>query len=374
MYQLLLSIDLSECVDLTPEQWANDPTCMGFSETPMSQQDICSTVIPALMPDYINMIFSVQVVNKDVVDDIHTLTYDIHQAFANSLSGIDWLSQNQSNIAAVQFKLQNILQNIGHSSVMNKYAGVRTSPTAFYASIFSVYIESYNFLLSQWDAPYNRSDETFDARWVNAFYDPTRNTINFPAAILESPMFSSSWPALWQYARIGYVVGHESIHGFDNQGSHYDAYGNHNDIFDQNTRALYDQKSQCIVDYYNKFVVYDNVTLNGQQTLPENIADIGGVKNSFRGYKLWVLRNGPEFDDGELVTGMTTDQIFFTIMGQTWCAVSNTAYLKQQVRNDVHSPARFRVLGSLSQYDQFANAFHCPTNSAMNPADRCDLW
>eukprot|EP01113_Clastostelium_recurvatum_P027132 TRINITY_DN3267_c0_g1_i5.p1 TRINITY_DN3267_c0_g1~~TRINITY_DN3267_c0_g1_i5.p1 ORF type:complete len:741 (-),score=123.12 TRINITY_DN3267_c0_g1_i5:2081-4303(-) len=380
MYQGLSNVNIAPCLNMTEQQaLTSTGVCRYISWTVIqsgfnwNQGDICLVITNIEMGDYIGMIFSTLVVTDDLANDIHTMTDDIHNAFAASLPDLDWLIQNSSNIPAVEFKLKNIIQNIGHSNVMDKYDGVAVGPN-FFDNFVSVSTQQASWGLTLARDAYNRSEEFFPAELVNAFYDPERNTINFPAGILESPIYSSNWPALWQYARLGYIVGHESIHGFDNQGSHYNAFGCQVDIFDNETRMTYDKQASCIADLYSKFIAYGNVTMNGNKTLGENIADIGGVKNAFRAYQAYVARNGTEFVTGELLPNMSTDQIFFLIMGQSWCSVENELFLEQQYRLDVHSPARYRVNGPLSQFDQFAKAYSCPAGSPMNPQTRCDLW
>jgi len=318
------------------------------------------------------MIFMVKTVSDDAISSIRNMTTGVQNAFNQSLPSLPWL--DPTSRASVQFKLENVIQVIGHPNVVDRYSDVSTNPTTYFQNVLNLEIHLMKWRHTISTSPFNRSNFEFPPLVVNAFYSPDTNTINFPAGILESPMFSASWPKLFQYSRLGYIVGHENTHGFDSQGSYYNAYGQPGDILDNSTRANYNSLSQCIVDFYSNYVVYDNVTINGKDTLGENIADIGGLKNSYRAYEDYVAQNGKEFADGALIQGLTTDQVFFLFFGQTLCSAQNQAYLEKQVKYDPHSPTKFRVNGALSQFDVFASTFQCNASSPMNPKTRCDLW
>eukprot|EP01111_Echinosteliopsis_oligospora_P003459 TRINITY_DN1545_c0_g1_i1.p1 TRINITY_DN1545_c0_g1~~TRINITY_DN1545_c0_g1_i1.p1 ORF type:complete len:670 (+),score=176.80 TRINITY_DN1545_c0_g1_i1:110-2011(+) len=337
-----------------------------------TQEAVCRYYVHNELTDYVGLILSYEIINGDVYDDIRNMTEGIQQAFGASLKNLTWL--DPVSLANVTEKLSLVLQIIGHPNVLDKYTDLDVDNMRFYHNSFAISAVQTAYNLNQAFVPFNRSDFQFDPLIVNAFYDPITNTINFPAGILESPMFSARLPKLFQYSRLGYVVGHENTHGFDNQGSHYDGYGNYNDILDPTTRANFNNNAQCLATYYSQYLAYGDVYVNGTQTLPENIADIGGVKNSYRAYQNFVAVNGPEYDDYELIPELTTNQVFQLSQAQTWCAVSNQAYLEFQIQNDVHSPAKFRVLGPLSQFIEFANNWNCPAGSPMNPASRCSLW
>jgi len=369
VWQFIVDVNLTKCWLETP-----DRDCLEIFEivNDFTQADICAEIVHLVLTDYVGLLFTLEVVNEDLLNDIRNLTLNVQGAFNASLPTLPWLD-SQSR-ASVIYKLQNIIQNIGHPNKLERYAGVKLYPDAYFANIISI---SQAVLIDQakgWRLPFNRSDDEFDPMEVNAFYDPDTNSINFPAGILESPMFSATWPALFQYARIGYVIGHENTHGFDNEGSRYGPDGFPGDIFDSATRAQFLNHSTCIANLYSKYIVYGNVPLNGVQTLGENIADIGGIKNAYRAYQKYVATYGPEFPDGAVLAGFTTNQVFWIILGQTWCSVQNDAYLKLQVARDPHSPSKFRINGPLSQFDQFATDFNCAAGAPMNPSDRCTLW
>lgn len=330
---------------------------------------------------------------------IQDVTNGVQTAFRNSLPGLTWLdAASRANTAT---KLSEIVQIIGHPNKLERYnpttltlltlfryRGVDLDPDHFMDNVYTLYEYTLTDLFSQIGTPFNRSNYEFPATVVNAFYSPFTNTINFPAGILESPMFSTMSPKMLQYARMGYVclplvicvftrfqvIGHETTHGFDNNGRMFDGHGVFNDIMDNQTGINFNERASCLVDQYDNFQPYPGVYVNGLQTLGENIADLGGVKNSFRGYKAWVASNGQEFQDHQIVQSLTNDQLFFVLLGQTWCTKATPGAVIWQILNDEHSPSQYRVNGPLSNFDEFANAFNCPASSPMVNQPQCLLW
>jgi len=307
-----------------------------------------------------------------VRDDIHTITGGIQTAFRNALGGLSWISDYSMQNAVT--KLNNIIQVIGHPNKLERYRGVVLDPSNFLSNVIQLIQYKFQDEMDLIGTPFNRSDFEFDATIVNAFYSPFTNTINFPAGILESPMFSTSFPKILQYARMGYVIGHETTHGFDNNGRYWNAVGTYEDIFDEETGAQFNERAQCIISQYDKYSPIPGFYVDGTLTLGENIADVGGVKNAFRGYKAWEAANGAEFKDHQVVSQLTNDQLFFVLLGQTWCTKADPIAIIYQLINDVHSPSQYRVNGPLSNFDEFAKAFQCPSNSHMVNSPQCLLW
>jgi len=339
------------------------------------QQTDCAVAVNGLLSDFIGLLFNIRIVDQTVIDAIHTVTYGIQNELLNSIDGLSWVDAvSKQNIIK---KLESIIQVIGHPNKLERYRGVFLDPNNFLDNIFQLNEFKFNDTMTSVGQPFNRSDYEFDATEVNAFYSPFTNTINFPAGILESPMFSSSFPKILQYARMGYVIGHETTHGFDNNGRLWNGNGSYFEITDPTSSKLYDEESMCLVNQFNNYYVQGPdgpVYVDGFQTLGENIADLGGVKNAFRGYKAWENINGPEFADYQVVPTLNNDQLFFVMLGQTWCTKATPAGLVAQIGRDVHSPSKFRVNGPLSNFDQFASTFKCSSSSTMVHSPKCSLW
>jgi predicted metalloendopeptidase len=144
-----------------------------------------------------------------------------------------------------------------------------------------------------------------------------------------------------------------------------------NEWWEPEVAERYEQRTQCVVDYFAAFEVEPGVHVNGELTLGENIADIGGLKLTHKAYHRWRERHGePE----PFIEGMTDEQLLFIAAAQLWCSVASPEFLRQQVSTDPHTPGQFRATGPMANVKAFAEAFQCESGTPMNPADRCAVW
>ncbi|MFN0247576.1 MAG: M13 family metallopeptidase [Kofleriaceae bacterium] len=218
--------------------------------------------------------------------------------------------------------------------------------------------------------PDDRDDWYLSAPTVNAYYDPSRNGMVFPAGILQPPFYSVDASVPVNLGAMGMVVGHEITHGFDDQGSQFDADGNLVNWWEPSTQKEFKARTQCVIDQYNSYEVVDGGKVNGANTVGENIADIGGVKLALAGYR--ALRSSAT--DTVVADGFTEDQQFFLSFGQAWCAKFRPDFEKMMATIDVHSPAKWRVNGTLQATPEFTRAFRCKMGAKMTPAKACVVW
>lgn len=204
---------------------------------------------------------------------------------------------------------------------------------------------------------------------VNAYYQPTKNHMVFPAGILQPPFYDHRAAVAVNMGAMGMVVGHELTHGFDDEGSTFDARGNLRNWWAPTVRQAFEKRTRCMVKQYSGYEPLPKVKLDGELTLGENIADAGGVKLAYRAYR--ALRRGKPRLRAE---GFDEDQLFFLSVGQIWCARARDSLTKLRARTDPHSAPRFRVNGSLTNSPEFAQAFHCKAGTAMAPVKRCEVW
>jgi len=218
--------------------------------------------------------------------------------------------------------------------------------------------------------PDDRDDWYMSAPTVNAYYDASRNGMVFPAGILQPPFYSVDAAIPVNLGAMGMVVGHELTHGFDDEGAHYDADGNLTSWWEPATANEFKRRTQCVVDQYSQYEVVGGGKLDGANTAGENIADIGGVKLAFAAYR--ALR-APAADT-VVADGFTEDQQFFLAFGQAWCAKMRPDYEQLLAAVDVHSPAKWRVNGTLSATPEFERAFACKPTAKLVPKTRCEVW
>ena len=218
--------------------------------------------------------------------------------------------------------------------------------------------------------PYDRNEWLMPAYIVNAYYNPLANNTALPAGILQPPFFGAERSIAANLGGIGMVVGHELTHGFDDQGAQFDAQGNLKNWWGPTDLTAFQDKGKCLAKQYSTFEVLPGKFVNGELTLGENIADIGGIKHAFLAYKKLRAKADTVF----VADGLTEDQQFFVAVGQAWCSKDRPEEALKRLTDDVHAPPQWRVNGALRNLPQFATAFGCKAGAKMAPKDRCEIW
>jgi putative endopeptidase len=299
------------------------------------------------------------------------LVQRIEDAFLANLANVDWMDDATRKLAAQ--KLSMVKNLIGYPEHWKDYSGLSISADYFVDNVVTCNQFSTADQFAQLTLPVNKARWEMTPPTVNAYYDPTLNEMVFPAGILQSPwFFNATYPPQINFAGIGSVMGHELTHGFDDQGANYDGTGKLHQWWPPAVKQRFQQRTECVSNLYSSFEVLPGLYVNGNLTLGENVADIGGLHESFIAYQTYAksLPTPPP----EILPGKTDKQMFFIAYALHWCEVDTPEALRRQVNSNPHSPARFRVNGPLSQLPQFTEAFSCPAGSAMNPAKRCNIW
>jgi endothelin-converting enzyme/putative endopeptidase len=282
----------------------------------------------------------------------------------------DTKKKTEQKLAATTSKLL-------HPDKWTDFSSVQLSPDYLFDSVMTLISFQSALQLAKLGKPVDRSDWLMSPQTVNAYYFPPNNEIVLPAGILQTPFYNASYPAWYNFATMSMVIGHEITHGFDNSGRWFDANGTLRDWWPKNIVEVFKQRAQCVVDYYDKYQVVNGVYVEGNVTEGENIADLGGMRLAHAGYKTHLQQNGEMYSSAEIAEyfpGFTPDQLFFISFGQLWCDASGDFYAQFLARSNEHSPAKFRVLGAVSNYEEFAQAFHCPKGTPMNPLQQCRVW
>jgi putative endopeptidase len=221
--------------------------------------------------------------------------------------------------------------------------------------------------------PVDRDDWEMTPPTVNAYYDPTLNLMALPAGQLQPPFFGATFhPAVNFAATGGGTIGHELTHGFDDEGSQFDADGNLRDWWSAATKAEFVEATACVVDQYGRYEAVPGVHLDGKLTAGENIADVGGVKLGYLAYRAW--RDRQATPPPPLIDGLSDDQLYFLAYAQSWCSKDTPERLETMAHSNPHSPPRWRVNGVIVNQAGFAPAFRCATGAAMNPGNACAVW
>ena len=300
-------------------------------------------------------------------EQAQALVHGIESAFATNLDALDWMDETTKGRA--REKLDAVYNKIGYPDRWRNYDALEVDDRSYLTNLFhGAAFESHRDL-AKIGKPVDRSEWYMSPPTVNAYYSPLLNEMVFPAGILQTPFFDTHAPHAANAGGIGMVMGHELTHGFDDKGRQFDAKGNLREWWTPEVGKAYESKAQCVVDQYAGYTV-DGLNLNGQLTLGENIADIGGLKLAWLALQERQRAKG----EGAPVNGFTEDQQFFLSFAQSWCSNRRPEYGRMLVTVDPHSPPEYRVNGSVSNLAGFAEAFSCPAGAPMAPANRCVVW
>jgi putative endopeptidase len=204
---------------------------------------------------------------------------------------------------------------------------------------------------------------------VNAYYSSRMNDINFPAGVLQPPLYDPRMDDAPNYGDTGGTIGHELTHGFDDQGRKFDAQGNLKDWWTKQDGQNFEARAQCVVDQYAQYVVVDEVKINSKLTEGEDIADLGGLILAWAAWK-----EQPKNMHLETRDGLTPEQRFFVGNAQWACENDRPENLRMNAITDPHSPGKYRVNGLVVNMPEFEKTFSCKAGQPMAKADRCRVW
>jgi endothelin-converting enzyme/putative endopeptidase len=268
-------------------------------------------------------------------------------------------------------KVHALANKIGYPDAWRDYSSLTITKGDYFGDALAARRFDARRDLERIGKPVDKKEWQMTPPTVNAYYNGSANEMVFPAGIMQSPFFHRDFPAPMNFGGIGLVMGHELTHGFDDRGRKFDPKGRLEEWWDPSASRKFEERAACVVDLYEGYQVQPGVHLNGKLTLGENIADLGGVKESYRAYHDWLEKHpGPQAS----VPGLTGDQLFFVGFAQTWCTVASPEFERLRATTDSHSTARFRVQGPLSNFPAFAQAFHCAEGTPMSPKNRCEVW
>jgi endothelin-converting enzyme/putative endopeptidase len=229
--------------------------------------------------------------------------------------------------------------------------------------------------VSKIGTPVDRTEWTMTPPTFNAYEDPPTNTINFPAGILQPPQFEMSQDDSVNYGAIGAVIGHEIIHGFDDQGRKFDAQGNLRDWWTVKDGKEYESRGKCISDQYTQEIpeAGSGVKQDGLMTLGEDTADNGGIHVAFRALQESLERQGRDMDAKE-ADGLTPRQRFFLAFAFSWCTEYRPELVRLVVLSDPHSYPKYRVNNTVANMPEFGAAFGCHKGQPEARVNACRVW
>ena len=303
------------------------------------------------------------------------LVDNVRSALKARIENLDWMSAETKTKAIA--KWDTFLPKIGYPDTWRDWSGLQVKDGDYYGNLQASHKFNYQYDIAKIGKPTDRKEWGMTPQTVNAYYNPTDNTINFPAAILQPPFFDAKADDALNYGGIGAVIGHEASHGFDDEGSQFDGAGNNVNWWSKEDRTKFEARTQKLVDQFNAYApIKDKPDLhvNGQLTLGENIADLGGINVAYDALQT-ALKQHPDEADKQ-IDGYTPDQRFFLNWARVWRGDIREKQAIVYLNADPHAPIALRAIAAPSNMPQFAKAFECKAGDAMvRPDDkRVVIW
>jgi len=300
---------------------------------------------------------------------VNEMVDNIIASFRNRLNNLDWMTK-ETKIKAIA-KLESFNRKLAYPDKWRDLSKLEIKEDSYIANNYRASEFNFNEMIDKLGKPIDRERWGMTPQTVNAYYSATMNEIVFPAAIMQPPFFDADADEAVNYGSIGAVIGHELVHGFDDQGSKYGPDGNLKSWWTDEDRKLFEAKTKLLVEQYNSYKVLDSLTINGELTLGENIADFGGLTIAYDAFKIY-LKSHPTKN----IDGFTPEQRFFLGFAQVWKSKSRPESVRQLILTDPHSPGEFRVIGTLTNMPQFYQAFNVKKGDKMwrSEQDLIRIW
>ncbi|KAI5630581.1 VLP3p-6 [Venturia canescens] len=347
---------------------------------PMPRWKECVKIVSQTLPVNVGALYVKKYFNEAAKKNVVDMVMNIKQEFEKTLEKAEWLDEKTRRNAleksdAMTHHVAYPNEILDDKKIIDEMKDLELSQNHYFENILklkSFKIERAHVKLRKLVDP-NDWMRHGRAAVVNAFYSPDENSIQLPAAILQGAFFNHDRPKYMNYGGIGFIIGHEITHGFDDRGRQFDKNGNLFDWWEGSAKDKYLKLTRCIIDQYANYTAEQvGLHVNGVLTQGENIADNGGAKLSYHAYQNWIALNGPE----KKLPGLpyTPRQMFWISMASAWCSKYKNEQLALRINEDYHSPAEYRILGTLSNIREFSEDFHCLLGSRMNPVHKCIVW
>lgn len=283
----------------------------------------------------------------------------LSEALKVRIQNLEWMGDETKQRALE--KWASFIPKIGYPDRWRDWSGLEFDRGDFAGNVLAARAFNTRYGFAKIGKPVDKHEWFMTPQTVNAYYNATQNEIVFPAGILQPPFFDPKADDAMNFGGIVAVIGHEMTHGYDDQGSKFDAQGNFNNWWTDADRAGFEARTKKLVDQFNAYESIDGIHVNGTLTLGENIADLGGLSTA---YDAMQAARGTDFTD-PMIDGLSQDQRFFVNWATVWRRNFTDNELKVRLNTDSHSPAAFRAIGAPSNMDSFAKAFACKAGDAM---------
>jgi putative endopeptidase len=327
----------------------------------------CVAQVDGLLGEALGQEYVARVFGPSLKDATLRMTLQIEQAMRSDIESLSWMSDETRHHALV--KLDAIVNKIGYPDHWRDYSTVEIERDDYFGNMRRTSTFESHRQLAKIGRPLDRSEWFMTPQTVNAYFDQQMNDINFPAGVLQPPLFDPAMDDAPNYGNTGGTIGHELTHAFDDEGRQFDAKGNLSDWWTVADAQRFKQRAQCIVNQYAQYVVVDDIHINSRLTLGEDVADLGGLILAHMAWKAQTAGLSLESRDG-----LTPEQRFFVGYAQWACENVRPESQRLQVKTDPHSPGRYRVNGLVVNMPEFEQAFVCRSGQPMVSSNRCRVW
>jgi putative endopeptidase len=295
------------------------------------------------------------------------ILHNVRAALKSDLATLPWMSPATRQAAIAKLDLMG--ERIGYPDKWRDYSSLRIDRGPYVLNVMRANEFEQRRELNKIGKPVDHNEWFMTPQTVDAYYDPSMNNINFPAGILQPPFFDPKAPAAVNYGAVGWVMGHEMTHGFDDEGAQFDGHGNLKNWWTPQDAKRFHAATACISNHFSRYTVDGNLHVQGKLVTGEETADLGGLTLAWRAFHASAA-----YRHAKPVDGFTPDQQFFIGAAHIWANNTRPAEARRRVTVDPHAPALYRVNGTLANMPQFQQAFKVPAGSPMVNADRCVIW
>jgi endothelin-converting enzyme/putative endopeptidase len=295
------------------------------------------------------------------------MTKEIEAAMEGEIKQLPWMGEATKKQALA--KLHTIVNKIGYPDKWRDYSSLTIDRKEFLADVMRAVAFETRRDLGKIGKPVDRGEWDMTPPTVNADYNPQMNDINFPAGVLQPPLFDFKMDDAPNFGNTGATIGHELTHGFDDEGRQFDAKGNLRDWWTKQDAEEFEKRAKCVSDQYAQYTIVDGVKINSKLTLGEDVADLGGTLLAYIAWKHATA--GQELKP---VDGFTPDQRFFIGMAQWACGSEREENKRVNAITNPHSPNEYRINGIVSNMPEFRQAFACKVGQPMVRENPCKVW
>ncbi len=327
----------------------------------------CVTLVDDQLGEALGQEFVARAFSPELKEKTTLMATQIEHSMEEDIKTLDWMSPATKQQALE--KLHTIVNKVGYPDRWRDYSSVEIKPNDFFTNVRRAAAFESKRDLNKIGKPLDRGEWSMTPPTVNAYYSAQKNDINFPAGVLQPPLYDPKMDDAPNYGNTGGTIGHELTHGFDDHGRQFDAQGNLKDWWTKDDAKNFTDRAQCVVDQYAQYTVVDDVKINSKLTEGEDLADLGGLILAWMAWKDQTKNMKLEPRDG-----LSPEQRFFVGNAQWACENDRPENLRVSAITDPHSPGKYRVNGLVVNMEEFQKAFSCKAGQPMVREIRCRVW